>query len=258
MPLLESIKFCKIATQIQDMLAVSPLLEKDHGYRLDRQLVEWYDGLPWLLQSTEPCTESLSVARCVMRWRYLNLRVLLYRPVLLTLASNKKVALSEEETVAVDLCRELTKTIVEDITNEWTRHQMSGWNAVWFLYQATMIPLISILWQPQSPLLPEWQSQIEKALDLFDLMKDWSLTARRSGDVVRRIFEASCHFASQHDEPLGTFGKCEEDTHISPIEFEMDHVVNMLDQDWLWDVDGRFWEQQAMSLTDEFWVLDTT
>lgn len=251
MPLLENIKFCKIATQIQDVLALSPLLNKEDRGHLDGLLVDWYNTLPWLLQTTEPCAEPLSLSRCVMKWRYWNLRILLYRHTLLTLASNSKgLTMTEHDVSAIETCQELAKATIDDIKTEWMRHQMSGWNAVWFLYQAVMIPLVSILWQPKSPSLPEWQSQVETALGLFDAMEDWSLTARRSRDVVCQIYNASCRFSSHDSSPpqggQGEQGQMVESIHASPIGLETDDVVNMLDQDWLWDVDGLFWEQQSL------------
>ncbi|KAH6887683.1 fungal-specific transcription factor [Thelonectria olida] len=255
MPLLENIKFCKIATQVQDMLAVFPLLETSDRDHLDRKLVNWYNDLPRLLRTNEPCTEPLSLSRCCMRWRYWNLRLLLYRPILLTLASNGKVAVAEQDLAAIETCRELAKTTIEDVADQWLRHTMSGWNAVWFLYQAAMVPLISTLWQPESPCRADWQKQIETILGVFDAIEDWSLTARRSADVVRRIYQASRQNPAPIDSAPQVWGEeisqAEGDSNISPFGFEMDDVVNMLDQDWLWDVDGLLWEQETAPVAED-------
>lgn len=191
LPLIENIKFCKIATQIQDMLAISPLLRPDDRCSLDAQLVNWYQGLPWLLRTTDPCAEPLYIARCIMKWRYQNLRMLLHRPVLLGLASSGQTHAPESEIAAVEACRELAKQTIDDISQEWSRNQMSGWNAVWFVYQAAMVPLVSIFWQWSSPRVPEWHKQIEAVLAMLEAMEEWSLAARRSREVVWRMYEAS-------------------------------------------------------------------
>ncbi|EHK22542.1 uncharacterized protein TRIVIDRAFT_113696, partial [Trichoderma virens Gv29-8] len=196
MPLLENIKFCKIATKIQDMLAVTPLLNAEDRNHLDSLLVDWFNNLPWLLRSTEPCVEPLHLSRCIMIWRYWNLRMLLYRPVLLTLASKAKMPISEHDIAAVEICQGAARETVDSISKGWMRQQMSGWNAVWFLYQAAMIPLVSILWQPENPSVAQWRAQIETILELFTAMKDWSLTARRSRDVVSRLLEASAQISN--------------------------------------------------------------
>lgn len=237
------------------MLAISPLLRPEDRRNLDRQLTGWYNNLPWLLRTSDPCAEPLYVARCIMKWRYQNLRMLLHRPVLLTLASNGSSGhLSEEEVAAVEACRELACQTIEDVAREWTRNQMSGWNAVWFLYQAAMILLVSIFWQINSPHISEWQKQIETILELLDAMEDWSLAARRSREVVWRMYEASrLPTMTKSDSTAAQAGHdrglliTDSDPHMSPIGMEAGGmgVMAIVDQQGLWDVDGMFWGQDG-------------
>lgn len=231
------------------MLAITPLLRAEDRCNMDGQLVNWYNSLPWLLRTTDPCAEPLYIARCIMKWRYQNLRMLLHRPVLLSMASSGLTShVTEEDVVAVETCRELAKATIEDIAREWTRNQMSGWNAVWFLYQAAMIPLVSIFWEWDSPQAPEWRKQIETILELLDAMEDWSLAARRSREVVWRMYEASRQPSVLRggdsmqgvDTEQGLLMD-EADFHMSPIGLETDDMVGMLDQHGLWDLDGMHW-----------------
>lgn len=230
---------------------------------MDSQLVNWYGNLPWLLRTTDPCAEPLYIARCIMKWRYQNLRMLLHRPVLLSMASNgPSHQMLEQDLAAVETCRELAKATIEDIAREWTRNQMSGWNAVWFLYQAAMIPLVSLFWEWNSPRVPEWQKQIETILELLDAMEEWSLAARRSREVVWRMYEASRQPSVVQGH--GSSGGCpsittptslatvgpdmligDGDFHMSPIGLETDDMMSLLDQHGLWDLDGMQWGQQS-------------
>lgn len=191
LPLVENIKFCKIATSIQDMLAVAPLLTTEDRHHLDGQLVQWYGNLPWPLRSTDPCAEPLFLARCLMKWRYQNLRMLLHRPVLLSLASSRATAAAGADAAAVETCRALARQTIDDVAREWGRNQMAGGHAAWFLYQAAMVPLVSVFWQWDSPRVPEWHAQIEAVVELLDAMGDWSPAARRSREAVSRMYEAS-------------------------------------------------------------------
>lgn len=260
LPLIENIKFCKIATQAQDMLASTPLLRTEDRCNMDGQLVNWYSNLPWLLRTTDPCAEPLYIARCIMKWRYQNLRMLLHRPVLLSMASSGSGhQVSEQDLAAVETCREVAKQTIEDIAREWTRNQMSGWNAVWFLYQAAMIPLVSLFWEWNSPRVPEWQTQIETILELLDAMEEWSLAARRSREVVWRMYEGSRQpsvvngtsttGANITPATLTTVGPDmligEADLHMSPIGLETDDMMGLLDQHGLWDLDGMQWGHSA-------------
>lgn len=265
LPLIENIKFCKIATAIQDTLAVAPLVSTEDRHSLDGQLVSWYSSLPWLLRTTDPCAEPLYIARCIMKWRYQNLRMLLHRPVLLSLASANAQEATDVDIAAVETCRELAKHTIDDIAREWTRNQMQGWNAAWFLYQAAMVPLVSVFWQWNSPRVPEWNKQIETVIELLDAMEDWSLAARRSREVVWRMYEASRTIAHTRSEaaPLtpGSLHSLAISTdmgallaasspgselHMSPIGLGPDGIpiMDMLDQHGLlMDHEGMYWGQ---------------
>jgi hypothetical protein len=212
LPMIENIKFCKISTHIQDVLAQSPVLYTNQRLELDRELVSWYENLPWILRSTEPCPESFYTARCIMKWRYQNLRIVLHRPVLLNLASSGSEAqASQDDLEAVSRCRILAKQTIEEIAQEWTPNQMLGWNGVWFMYQASMIPLVSMFWDSwNTPLVRDCQAQIEVCLEAFEGMADWSLAARRSREVLLKMYEASKRPMTTRNSP-----------HLGMIKSEM-------------------------------------
>lgn len=257
MPLIENIKFCKIATQIQDLLAISPLLRTEDRASLDEDLVNWYNNLPWILRARDPCPESIHTARCVMKWRFQNLRIVLNRPVLLNLATHGQEGdASQEDLATVIKCREIAKQTIEDIAQEATPNQMLGWNGVWFMYQAAMIPLVTIFWESRKmDQVHECQALIEVVLGAFDRMADWSLAARRSREVVAKMYDASKSksrpLTRQTSPRLGptTFnpggdgrddveasGRTHHDMYVAD-----DGGIDFLDQQGVWDLDGMFW-----------------
>src|SRR5262249_6961307 len=132
-----------------------------------------------------------------------------HRPVLLSLASlassglNPHTQAYDADLAAIDTCRDLAAQTIEDIAREWARNQMSGWNAVWFLYQAAMVPLVSIFWQWGSPNVPECLKQIQAVLDLLEMMEEWSLAARRSREAVWSMYEAARQLVAQQRASAG-------------------------------------------------------
>lgn len=265
LPLIENIKFCKIATQIQDILAQTPLLRTEDRASLDGQLVAWHDNMPWILRSTEPCPESIYTARCVTKWRYQSLRIILYRPILLNLAyrGNEGTA-SQEDLAAINTLRAIAKQTIEDIAREWTPNQMLGWNGVWFMYQASMIPLVSLFWESWNPqLVQECQSQIETVLDAFEGMTDWSLAARRSREVLNKLYEASKRPLTRPVSPkLGTsaingpnghsgndgMGQPSTTAQYQQIDGQeipqlagMEGGIDSFNSQDIWDFDGMLW-----------------
>ncbi|KAL3435954.1 fungal-specific transcription factor domain-containing protein [Aspergillus tetrazonus] len=198
LPLLENVRFCKISNQIQDALAVSPLTKYSEILHFDTQLVEWYNSLPYILKDHEPCPEGIANTREVTKWRYHVQRILLYRPTLLSYAMRRVpyIALRSEERTAIERCREIAETAIRDISATAKTPQMSGWNAVWFLFQSTMVPLLGLFINDNTVTDPRatteaCQAQVQDALLVFARLQQASPTARKTLDAVSRIFEAS-------------------------------------------------------------------
>jgi hypothetical protein len=252
---------------------------------LDTQLTEWAENLPWILRSTDPCPEALYTARSVMKWRYQNLRIVLHRPVLLHLANREsQITPTPAEINSVEKCRVVAKQTIEDISREWARNQVSGWNAVWFLYQASMIPLVSIFWENwNTSMMREWQNQVEIVLDDLGAMAEWSLSARRNREVVSKMYEASKRPVTRAGSPrLATTGRytisfsngnvngnMNDDTNVAhdgqmhdmreaqvphqgQMEILMDEGLVLLDNQNVWDLDGMLWGSLSEGLDMPF------
>lgn len=68
---------------------------------------------------------------------------------------------------------------------------LSGWNAVWFCFQACMVPLVSLFSDGSMPEeVRKWKAAIEVALQFFDSVRDYSIAAKRSADAVTKLYEA--------------------------------------------------------------------
>lgn len=276
LPIIHNIAFCKLATRIQDTLAVQTLLKFNELFSLDAELVKWHDDLPPILRPVpdeiqlslqrsnsisyggrpviktpssptsnmknpfdfaQPperdtnCPDFLKTPRAIMHWRYQNLRMLMHRPTLLatTLRRTPYAALTAEEKVAVARCRILAGQSIADIDATCGQELIAGWNAVWLMFQAAMVPLVSLFARlstsppsfygngrnSTSPTSrssgsdngattaptggdedeDKWRAQIEQALAFFDRMRPWSVAAKKSKDVVERLYEASRHVA---------------------------------------------------------------
>lgn len=206
-PLLENVRFCKIATQIQEILATAPLTRYHEMSHFDNQLLEWYENLPYILKDHEPCSKSIVITRTVMKWRYYNQRMLIYRPTLLSYAMRRVpyIALRLEERTAIERCRQIAEATIQDISSTAQSHQMSGWSAVWLIFQAVMVPLLGLFLNDNTASDPRatvtsCQSQVEMAMLVLARLEQWSPTAKRTLDAVSRILEASKRGSSMDNE----------------------------------------------------------
>ncbi|XP_014554168.1 hypothetical protein COCVIDRAFT_18024 [Bipolaris victoriae FI3] len=215
LPLTHASAFCQIATRIQDRLVECPILPSAETASYDAHLVKWKDELPSILSNTsEPCPEFLRRVRLVMKWRLQNIRIILHRPFLLAAALRRApwAALSTEEKVAVRKCRQIACQTIEDMSQECMPDLISCWNAVWFCFQACMVPLVSLFSDASMPDETEkWKASIETALAFFGQAKDWSIAAKRSCDVVTRLYAAyKTHASTVSHQPQ---------TVVSPIMY---------------------------------------
>ncbi|CAG7945395.1 unnamed protein product [Penicillium olsonii] len=198
LPLVENIRFAKIATQVQESLAAAPLVKHQEMAHADAQLLEWWENLPSVLKNHEPCSESINTVRTVMRWRYYNQRILLYRPTLLNYAMRRVpyIALRSEERTAIERCREVAQQSIENIAATAQLNQLCGWNAVWWTFQASLVPLVGLFLNDPTADDPRasiesCQAQVEMAMMTLARMQSFGHTAKRSLDAISRIYEAS-------------------------------------------------------------------
>lgn len=163
-------------------------------------MVEWWENLPAILKDYEPCPERLKTVRNVMRWRYYNQRILIYRPTLLSYAMRRVsyLALRTEERMAIEKCREIAEVSIHQIASTAPTNQLWGWNAVWWTFQASMVPLLGLFINDPTANDPRasiksLQNQVETAMVTLARMHSLGHTAKTSLDAVSRIFEASKH-----------------------------------------------------------------
>lgn len=210
LPLIHFSEFCKVATKIQDRLIEQPLMKVEELNQLDAEIVRWRDELPSILTNfDEECPEFLRVPRAVMKWRYQNLRIVLHRPTLLSAALRRVPfnLLDSDEKVAIGKCRIIAAKTIEDISSECTTDLVSGWNGVWFCYQACMIPLVSMFSdQSSTDEIAKWSGLLETATSFFERMRHHSVAAKSSGDLVVRLLDA---FSTAQEEAATETSKLE-------------------------------------------------
>jgi hypothetical protein len=141
--------------------------------------------------------------RFVMKWRWQNMRILLHRPVLLSTALRRTPfsILSPDEQVTVGNCRILAAQTIVDISAECLPDLISGWNAVWFVFQAAMVPLVSLFSDSSmSEEAKSWEASVEAAIVFLGRMERWSIQAKKSLSAVQSLYGAAKLHCAQRGE----------------------------------------------------------
>jgi hypothetical protein len=208
-----SVEFCKIATALQDRFARHPLISCKEIVDFDSHVVKWQESLSPILQGSQPCPPCLRMARGLMNARYQNLRLVLYRPHLLTTtvrrASSHK-SLSAEEQAVVQKCRSIASEIISSIRSDWFPIQQVVRNSIWFMFNACMVPLLSLISDPSHEDAEIWRMEVETSLSLCDKMASWSPVIERTREFISAIYEVGNNLKIT-EPPVGMdseFGFC--------------------------------------------------
>lgn len=192
-----SSQFCMICNRIQHRFAQPARISIAEAQALDHELQDWHDGLPEPLRSTSTSQPRMVVAREFLRNRYLNARLILSRCFLLYAAhdTTKGSTVTKEEDIII-LCRTVACEAIDAITLHWTPNRVHVWNSSWYLFQACMVPLLSIALetarqQPgvSSDSVAACCLSLSKALELFSEMKPWMRGSDRGVDIVTALFQ---------------------------------------------------------------------
>ncbi|KAI0130930.1 fungal-specific transcription factor domain-containing protein [Daldinia grandis] len=197
MSLSASLQFCLSCNRIQNRFARFSRLTITEAVSYDEELQAWYASIPLVLRSPTNSPSRLTIAREFMRNRYLNIRLILMRSLILYLAHSRiqKAQLSAEELQIIDTCRSVAGEAIDSIALYWTPNRIHVWNSAWYLFQACMIPLLSIVIEqshpdPNAESLASGRASLVKALETFSEMKPWMRASDRGPDIVAAIYEA--------------------------------------------------------------------
>ncbi|KUL87884.1 hypothetical protein ZTR_03232 [Talaromyces verruculosus] len=217
-----------------------PLITPAEIEKLDSELMSWHASLPVVFRRVNECPPQLRVTRGVLRWRFLTLRLTLYRPYALiqSLQVYSQRDTDKTEMSLVTTCRAIAKEVIETIKLDWFPNQICAWNSVWYLFQACLVILLSVISEPDSDARPEWDRTIRETVDMLHEMTAWSPGAARSREVICFLYEAQ---GTKATSPAGE----------SPNLFDFESSFwNFFDMDQLSADTG--WDQSLFPGVDAF------
>ncbi|KAK7414445.1 hypothetical protein QQX98_006724 [Neonectria punicea] len=194
-----SCQFCHICNRIQHRFAQSTRINMTEAETLDRELLEWHESLSPMLKDTINPPPRTTVASEFLRNRYYSARLMLSRCFLIYLVYEdpKRHVPSEAEERMANLCRTIAAEAIDAISLHWVPNRIQVWNSAWYLFQACMVPLLSISMENPSrgggagsDSVASWYTSLSKALEIFGEMKPWMRTSDRAPDIVAVLFQA--------------------------------------------------------------------
>ncbi|KAI1613996.1 Zn(II)2Cys6 transcription factor [Exophiala viscosa] len=160
----------------------------------DTHLARWLQDIPSYFREGVTVAPKYRLSHSTLQWRWRNFRMLMYRPFLMRKFMTKRrttaLPTSSSDEQAIQRCLESAAESINLITNYWqygTQNVLACWYGLYFLFQATLIPVVCLRNEPQSPFAADWRNQISQALQTISSMTRLNSTAARCHEVVMKL-----------------------------------------------------------------------
>lgn len=181
-------------------------------------LLSWYQGLPPFLRSPNSSAPELEDARLVLKWRYQNIRFLLHRPTVLDAVIQKARfgSLPDTDKTIVSRCRDIAADSIFSIQAEWRPTKICCWNAVWFLFQACLIPLMALAVESTDHSdYQNWCNQLRVGIAVCGDMSQLSPAGQKTKALLEQLFLAVVSVPSE----------CEQDPAHVEVQPQLDTLM---------------------------------
>ena len=188
-----SASFCRIAARIQDRMARLPMISLSELKRLDEELLEWRGCLDPVMRNSRQAPERVRAACLLLHYRFLNQRMTLYRPYLFIHSikgNSNEDRPSESITATAHTCCEIAQDSIRFIAESWYPNQLLAWNSSWFLFQASLVVLLTLVSAQSPDRTLSLESSIIQCLTHLDRMRRWRGPAGQTHDLISFIFNA--------------------------------------------------------------------
>ncbi|KAI1125234.1 fungal-specific transcription factor domain-containing protein [Nemania abortiva] len=154
---------------------------------------------PWLRSLPSHFAEGITTAvryrhaHSVMKWRLRNFRIIMYRPFVIRRALNardRRYDESPDDLKAYDICLNQAKETITSISEyvaEIRCNRLEAWYALYFLFQAALIPCICLRNDSSSPFASDWKDQIMSAWKSITALASLNASSARCCQAIAEL-----------------------------------------------------------------------
>ncbi len=178
----------------------------------DLSIGRWLKLVPEYYSEDAMVPERHALSHAVLTWRYKHLRMVIYRPFLIQKAllasrhgfssgctpqnstgkpdTNGDLPSSVFTETACESCLKESHETIRHVNKFWLANshtRMACWYALYFLFSATLIPVISLRNEPHSSMEQEWREDIEIATQIIKSMVELSTFAERCLQTLEKL-----------------------------------------------------------------------
>ncbi|KAI0380619.1 hypothetical protein F5Y04DRAFT_271326 [Hypomontagnella monticulosa] len=185
-----------IATMtIYNRVISKPFPTAEELLRLDAEhLVPWIRSIPSYFSETAVVPLKFKLSHSVMQWRFRNFRIIMYRPFVIRRALHTRDGRQEDTSAAsleaYETCLDEAKHTINSIAAYWESSEhsrLASWYALYFLFQAALIPCICLRNGPYSTQASQWRDQIAVTLRTIASLASVNSSAGRCHQVISEL-----------------------------------------------------------------------
>ncbi|GAB7355262.1 hypothetical protein MBLNU459_g5809t1 [Dothideomycetes sp. NU459] len=158
---------------------------------LDDDIIHnWLRQVPYFFRDdiSQVLDPRFALGHGINMWRFRNMRIIMYRPFLVRWAlGGQKEVLPWQDQMATDRCLQAAKESIALIKSFWaaqSHHRLAAFYVLYFLFQATLIPIHCLRCMPQDMQAAAWRNQIRDALAVVESMKSVNQSSSKCRDVI--------------------------------------------------------------------------
>jgi transcriptional regulatory protein GAL4 len=219
-------RFHLMSSDIYAKVISLPFPSPQELLQLDDERISTWHSI-WAVEASE-VEPRYVLSRSVMDWRYRNLRIIMFRPFVIRKVLQARARpdqqLDPSTDAAIGRCLAEAKASIISIDNYWNtgrRNCMASWYALYFLFQATMIPSVCLRNEPTSSMANDWREQLNTALGIMRSMFGINPASRECHEVVLRLCSDYLTSASGIPTSFPVFG-------LEPVEESPNTQINAL------------------------------
>jgi len=189
-------RFHLLTNEIYTRVISVPFPSASELVNLDNTLIDkWELSVPAWYHRDAPIPPHYATGHAIMWWRLRNFRVIMYRPyvirrVLLARSQDDAETVPAAIQEAYRRCLHEAEESITAISDFWATtpsSRMSAWYALYFLFQASLIPCVCLRNEPTSPSSLSWRTQISRTLHTMQLISPVNPSAQECYNVLQRL-----------------------------------------------------------------------
>ncbi|KAJ4289057.1 hypothetical protein N0V90_011399 [Kalmusia sp. IMI 367209] len=191
-------RFHMLTNDIYTRVISMPFPSATELVRLDDTLIgKWDSSVPSWYRQNSSIPPKFATGHAIMWWRLYNFRIIMYRPYVMRRVLQARAPDNSNSNVvppavqeAYSRCLRDAEASITSISDFWVSTsptRLSAWYALYFLFQASLIPCVCLRNEPNTPSSASWRTQVNQTLHTMRLISTLNPSAQECYNVIQRL-----------------------------------------------------------------------